>query len=616
MLNPDNRRLYTDALRPPPGFRFSEAVATTYSLDLETLLTIPLHLALFSAEEPIEDLLRDGVALLEALRRTTDHVTVYGQAAFIHAPRNAHVLYGLLEPTVVEVTPQSDAGIFHPKLWLIRFDNPDTSSTRLRLLVLTRNITASRCWDLALTLEGEPGPTEVDDNRQLWELVRRLPDLAVRPVGQGRSGQADELARLALRTNWDLPDGYDRLRFHALGLDGPGKWLPGENGKLAVISPFVTNAAVRALLETTKKAVALISRPEELSAIDPALLERFDRVLVFAEQAELEDGEEAEPSPDPRLPSYGLHAKAYVTKRGWDTHLYVGSANATNPALVNGTNVELVAELIGKRSQVGAVEDVIDGEGFGGLLVDYLPEDEPEPEDEELEHARQVLDEARRAMVSTGLRIRFEEGEEGWRVELVPSHPLSLVGVKEIRAWLVTRKRETATEVGALARGETVALEPTLIQHATSFIAFELVAELADERVSFVLSLEADGLPVAERDAAIIRDVIRNRDGFLRYVMLLLAEAGEESDMFSGGGGAWGAFDGGRPESDLPLFENLTRAFCRRPERLESIRRLMEEIGSDADGDVVPPEFREMWQVFEAAVAAVEQVSAEEKVNA
>lgn len=116
MLNPDDRRLYTDALRPPQGFRFTEAVAGTYSLDLETLLTIPLHLALFSAEQPLEELLKDGVALLEALRRTTDHVTVYGQASRMIAPAHPHVLYGLLEPTVVQVMPPSDGGSFHPKL--------------------------------------------------------------------------------------------------------------------------------------------------------------------------------------------------------------------------------------------------------------------------------------------------------------------------------------------------------------------------------------------------------------------------------------------------------------------------------------------------------------------
>lgn len=608
MLDPDDRRLYTDALRPPPGFRFSEAVATTYSLSLDTLLTIPLHLALFSAEQPLEELLRDGVTLLEALRRTTDHVTVYGQAGYVHAPPRPHVLYGLLEPTVVEVTPPSESGIFHPKLWLIRFDSPASSSTRLRLLVLTRNITGSRCWDLALTLEGEPGHGEIEDNRELWQLLHRLPGLAVRPVSDRRAHQTESLARLALRTEWELPDGFERVRFHTLGLKGSTEWLPGDNGELAVMSPFVTNTALRGLLGTTKRPVTLISRPEELEGIEPGLLDAFERVLILAEQAELEDGEEAPSSPDPLLPSYGLHAKAYVTKQGWDTHLYVGSANATNPALIHGTNVELVAELSGKRSKVGAVEDLVDGDGFGGLLVDYLPEKEPEPKDPAVEKARKVLEEARRALVGLGLRIRFEEAQEGWRAELVAREPLELDGVEEIHAWLVTRKRQTGTEASALRRGESVVLEPALIQHVTSFVAFELVAGAADERVSFVLSLEAEGLPVPERDAAVVRDVIRNRDGFLRYVMLLLAEAGEDGDMFGAGGGVWHSFNRGRPDSDLPLFEQLTRAFCRQPERLESIRRLMEEIGTDEEDDVVPQAFRELWQVFEAAVGAKTEV--------
>jgi hypothetical protein len=116
MLNPDNRALYSDALRPPPGYRFREAIATTYSLDLETLLTIPLHLALFSAGQPIEELLEDSVSVLEAIRRTARQVTVYAHASRLHVPRSRHSLYGLLETSVVEVLPPSRTGAFHPKL--------------------------------------------------------------------------------------------------------------------------------------------------------------------------------------------------------------------------------------------------------------------------------------------------------------------------------------------------------------------------------------------------------------------------------------------------------------------------------------------------------------------
>lgn len=610
MLNPDDRRLYTDALRPPPGFRFTEAVAGTYSLDLDTLLTIPLHLALFSAEQPLEELLKDGVALLEALRRTTDRVTVYAHASRVIAPGRPHVLYGLLEQTVVEALPPAEGGSFHPKVWVIRFDDPDADQTLIRLMVLTRNITADRCWDLVLTLEGEPGSEPVEDNRPLHDLVRRFPRLAQRTPSEERVEQAERLADLALRTQWELPGDYERVRFHALGL-GDGGWLPAGGDKLAVISPFLSATALDALLETTTEPLALVSRPEELTTIHPALLQRFRRVMVLAERAERQDGEDTEDveAREPERPSFGLHAKALAIQRGWYTHLYVGSANASHPALIAGTNVELMAELITKRSR-SAVADLLGGDGFGNVLVDYEPPDQPEAPDAAAEEARETMDRVRRELAAGSMQVRYEETGDGWVPTLAPSQPLDLTGIRHARAWLVTRKPQTAADVLALGAGVRVPLEPALLQHVTSFVVFELAAEVAEERVRFVLNLQAEGLPVVERDAAIVRDVIRNREGFLRYVMLLLAEAGEGGDVFGGGAGAWDRFAGGRPETGLPLFEHLIRAFCRHPERLEAIRRLVEEIGGDGDGQVVPPEFMDLWKVFEGAVAAQEKVEA------
>ena len=604
MLSPDDRRLYTDALRPPAGYRFGDAVATTYSLDLQTLLTIPLHLALFSAELPMEDLLRDGVALLEALRRTADRLTVYAQSSRISDPVIPHVLYSLLESSVIEVEAPSAAGSFHPKLWLIRFDKPDSDESRLRLLVLSRNITADRCWDLVLTLEGTQGPDAVPANRPLARLLERLPSLAGRAVGDKHRAQTQRLPELALRAKWEMPGHFDEVRFHALGLDGAMSWLPDGSNELAVVSPFLSTTALEKLLGTTHAPVVLVSRPEWLARIPREVLDRFRHVKVLADQAELEGGEEPVGSREADAPRYGLHAKAFITKQGWDTHVYMGSANATNAALVNGTNVELVAELIGKRSRVGGIDDLMSADGVGGLLLDYVPPNEPNAPDSDVERAREALDVARRELGRSGIRIRFADSEDGWIGELTCRGRVSGDGIAAVRAWLVTREDRTATDARALLAGRPVLLQPSLIQHVTSFVVFELIASAADERVRFVLGVEAVEMPVEERDAAVVRDVIRNRDGFLRYVMLLLAEATEDGDVFGTGSASWGRLNGSRTDDDLPLFEHLTRAYCRQPDRLGSIRRLLREIGSEHGDDVVPPEFRDLWDVFERAAAA------------
>jgi hypothetical protein len=145
MLDPNRRSLLVNALRPPAGYVFSSGMATTYTLDLTTLLSIPLNLALRSSEDR-NAILQDGVALLEALRRTADTLSIFCQHGRIGAPNLPHVLYGLLEPCVVEVGAPN-GGVFHPKLWLLRFARPGVpDDVILRLLVLSRNLTADRSW--------------------------------------------------------------------------------------------------------------------------------------------------------------------------------------------------------------------------------------------------------------------------------------------------------------------------------------------------------------------------------------------------------------------------------------------------------------------------------------
>ena len=42
MLAPDQRELFLDALRPPEGYQFDRGIGTTFSLNLLTLLVVPV----------------------------------------------------------------------------------------------------------------------------------------------------------------------------------------------------------------------------------------------------------------------------------------------------------------------------------------------------------------------------------------------------------------------------------------------------------------------------------------------------------------------------------------------------------------------------------------------
>jgi hypothetical protein len=600
MLAPDHRSLYTDALRAPPGWKLDHAVATTYSLDLTTLLAFPLHLALFDAGEKRDALLRDSVALLEALRRTTSHLTVFCQQGEIHAPNIPRMLFSLLEPVIVQAKSPRAGGAFHAKLWLLRFVS-GTNDVRLRLVIPTRNITHDRCWDLVLQLEGTPRGRVVANNRELKQILDALPQYATQALSVERADRMGALADEANRTQWELPGDFTDVIFHAL----PKRrdWLLPQSSRLVVISPFLSEPALREMIVTSRDPVALISREDQLEAIPAETLHQFDRLLVLRSETDPEDASEV---PRNAPPQWGLHAKAYVLEDRGTTHVLVGSANATSAAI--GLNVEIMAELIGRRIKVGGIDDLLGVDSLGAVLTDYTPPVSPVTVPAEIEIAEKVLRDVQLALAEAPLIVRCTAiGGEEWQSSLECAVPVRLEGLASLRAWPVCRSETTVGVDGlGLARGESLHWSPGRVETLTGLIAFEATAESADATSRFVLNLPVEGLPSAERGAAILRSILANREGFLRYLLLLLAE---EDDLLAGAipgddgdGGQW-MF---RRWSDaMPILEEMTRALHRDRNRLFAIRRLVQELGRRTDDEIVPEEFVTLWDVFERVLAEV-----------
>ena len=72
MLEPGQRRLFMDTLRPPAGYVLDCAVGTTFTLDLMTLLSVPLAFTLRDAQDHDGQLVSDPLSLLEGARRYAD----------------------------------------------------------------------------------------------------------------------------------------------------------------------------------------------------------------------------------------------------------------------------------------------------------------------------------------------------------------------------------------------------------------------------------------------------------------------------------------------------------------------------------------------------------------
>jgi len=193
MLAPDTRTLAVDLLKPPKGFSLKQAVLTTYSLDLEALLGLPLAV-LAHADGDVRDLLEEPLRLLEALRETGERIDVFVDEGGIAIPHSQRALYAVLE-TCVHPVRAPNGGVFHPKVWFARFVDEKDASSVLRVAVLSRNLTFDRSWDVALVSEGvTSGRQRKKQSRALGDLLRALPALATQGVSEDVSAMLAVLA--------------------------------------------------------------------------------------------------------------------------------------------------------------------------------------------------------------------------------------------------------------------------------------------------------------------------------------------------------------------------------------------------------------------------------------
>lgn len=603
MLNPNSRSLYTSALTPPPGMIFDEAVATTFSVDPALLLEAPVYLALMAADGQTDP---DPLSVLEAIRRYSKRITVYVQRGRIQVPQIAkpNPLFGLLEEMVVEVTAPG-GGVFHPKVWAIRFvspdQNPDQNNAMYRLVVLTRNMTTDQSWDLSLQLEGTIADRKSKSNKPLAHFFKTLPDLATGKTETGRSEQALRFANELHRVQWELPDGFDELSFYLPGTKGYD-WEPPVANRMAVISPFCSDEALRALTKKTKAADALISRPESLSALKKETLELFTQCLHLDDAAETEDGEEEEATEQPL--ATGLHAKVYLFETRYYsdyTHVIMGSANATNAALNASKNVEILVGLVGRKSRVGGIDELLGADGLGEYLVDFDRSKEAEI-DALRQAAEESVERARSRIAETALSIDCSPGSKDglWALVLTGKIP-SLEGIVSASAWPITVTRDFAVNIlDSDAHGGT-RLGEFSASSVTGLIAFELKTNHPDVTARFVLNIPVTGAP-EERNSAILQTVISNQEGFLRYLLLLLGDD-NVSGLDPGSGSRFAKClarlaDG----EDIPLLEELTRTYSRHPERLAEISGLVRDLSQGSQNAIIPEDFLKLWAVFESAI--------------
>lgn len=590
-LAPESRVMLTDALRPPAGYRVDVVVGTTYSLNLTSLLLAPLSFAVFDQVDA--DLTRaDPIRLLEAVRRHAEHTTVFCQAGGIHVPSSYRSILTFVEDSVHEVTALGGNGIFHPKIWCLRFVGKDGAHLH-RVVVLSRNMTLDRSWDTALVLDEEPdGAIEAAPAAR---FLRRLPGLATRPVGDDRQAQVEDLADTLSVIRLAAPSPFTGGELLPIGIDEDVWPFPARARRLLAISPFLTQGALESLGQTSATKT-LVSRAESLDLVGAGALEGWD-VNVLQRLAEVEPSGDV-PEVETAVTEFqrgndGLHAKTFILDLDGGTSMTVtGSANLTTSPW--GRSVEFDAVLTGPTRACG-VASVLDGTteipGLTTLLEPYVPMTGDGLKNLAIATSYE-LERFHRALAVNVPRLHVDRhDDERSEVHLSLTLPSDPPG--DSRVWLVSL---SDTQAHPLTASTTWTIATT---NVTAFVVVETTAGHGDARATRRCVLKADltGDVDFRRQQALF-DVLKDKTAVLRYLVFLLGDPSYDAlfAQLAGAGRERFTSDGFKATTEVALFEPLVRAMGRDADALARVASLVEELRELPGGEeLVPDGFDALW---------------------
>jgi len=587
MLNTQSDRIdYRELLSPPPHYKTSFAVGTTYSLDLETLTAVCAIVGL--NVEADTELTQSPLHMLEAIRRASGKLLIFCQSSQIKIPDKPNKLLPLLENCVSEVNLRNKRS-FHPKTWFLKF-SADGLPDKFRLIVMSRNLTFDRSWDIALRLDSAArGEKVIEKGESTGEAMRAFllwlhkntssHNSQLKNKRKLLSKLADEIVDVEWRNLGREFDGFNFIPY-GIGVSSTDN-LGDSFHKIMVISPFLSKSVIEGFEK--KRLVnpdcTLITRKSELSKLNAELLKSFDTYTI---KDDVVDGEERI-SETGDFKTQDIHAKVYLRTKWSNSELYVGSANASYNAFFGG-NVECMLALWGKQRYLNV--DKLKQDLFGSDEK-ANPFEKVEPKEYTATSEDAVL-----MMLESAVRdfcaLRKSAvviGKEHFNV-VVTMQPFQSEAEMTLSPLMKANHQPLSESMNFTGLG---------LRDISEW--YVITAKNRDKEVSRMLKIQTTGIP-DNRDSAVFSEVVRDKNAFLTYIAFLLSDdylAAFLENMKKGKGD----FCFLNMNFDAPiLYERMLKAAANDKDSLREIR----EIISLTNDNIIPQDFLKLYEQFEKVV--------------
>ena len=590
-----NRLDYGRLLNPPEGFRLDRAVATTYSLDLVTLLSIPV--ALYYHKNLDGKVTEDRMDIFDAIQKSSDTITVYCQKGKIKVPVEYNRMLTFVEDSVIEILPDVNFKSFHPKIWVIRYKN-SKKETLYRLLILSRNLTFDRSYDIAFSLEGFVGNKENRKTKPLCDYLTHL-------TKSGKFKYADTFIKDLAFVNFEVSEPFNDFKLHPMGFESYLNPLRKQQWKdLIIVSPFLHKETLKQLTAQISGKKILISRKEELDKIHKDILDSYktyclSKYIVEGEESENEE-EVVNDEPDEDAKLQNLHAKFYIgTDTKGKTNWYLGSANCSKPAME--TNEEFLIQITGDSPKIGfnKMLDALLAKDEKYSIFDLYEREEREPKTSD-EYDFRPQEYALLSYINKAGNIT---------AECIPDNNESNTFTLKImlKDDVIFKSKDVSFYFSpyafnnGLKKVEGIGEYPFAaisLFKLNPFLEWKIKHNTNNQEKEFITRIPILNMP-DNRKQEVFNSIIQNQERFIQLIQFLLG-AGDENETFGdkkkkgkkvkGDGASWFL--------DQNMYEELLMASSRDASKLIEIDKLIERLKKANAGHLIPQEFIDLWKIF------------------
>ena len=592
MFKPKEDRLnYGQLLLPPVGFTLVRAVGTIYSLDLETLMSVCIVLGI--QESTDSSLTKNPFAILKSLQGLSEKLLIFCEAGQIAqmAPEKSPLML-MLDKMIVPVKLKSikgkDIPSFHPKTWTLQYEDAN-GNQHFRFIVLSRNPTFDRSWDVAVSLDGKMTGGRHRSSYPIVDFLEYLKYNALEGVSL-----KTEKRRILNALIQDLPfvkfslEDKRFLDFEIIPL-GIGTvdidkdpLMTNSFHDMFIMSPFVSSGVLqsfdnRKILKINNR--HLITRTTELHKIAGKL----NNFKVFTIKDAVVEGEEiVSDNETSNVQQQDIHAKIYLMTKDSSSTLYLGSMNASDNGLHR--NIEMLLKLSAYRYYLNIEQ--IEADLFGPDEK-WNPFEEIDLNDVDSKEPEQNEKDALERMIKMICRLRakavVEQTGDSYKITITIACPREGFPDAEIAPARTVRTQPLAEK---MVFEDLSALELTEL--------YRITAKGKTENITRMILIPTE-MPL-NRDDMVVRSILKDKRAFVDYLAFILGDDYVLSALEMENTTSDRDNDHRSEEVGLPaIYEKMIKVAYSEPERLKEIRHIMDRI---ADCDVIPDEFIQMYDTF------------------